>query len=131
MKKIIAAAVATAFVVPAFAADVTVSGAFEWSYQETAGASSSDIDNVVSIKATSETANGLTVSADINLTTNEASDSSTTNDAHDGSSSITIAGPFGSVDLGDTASAADAVNAINEFHVVTGAGATTAPDAAI
>jgi len=131
MKKIIAAAVATAFVAPAFAADVTVSGSFEWSYQETAGASSSDVDNVVSIKGSSETANGLTVSADINLTSNEAADSSTTNDAHDGSSSITIAGPFGSVDLGDTASAADAVNAINEFHVVTGAGATTAPDAAI
>jgi hypothetical protein len=130
MKKIIALAVAGAFAVPVYAADVTVSGSFEWAYKDANGATSSDVDNVVSIKAAAEGNNGLSVSTDINLTGN-STDNTEFNSADDGGSSVTVAGPFGSVDLGDTSSAADAFNAVNEFHKVTGAGATTAPDAAI
>jgi len=130
MKKIIALAVAGAFVAPVYAADISVGGSFEWAYKDANGATSSDVDNSVNIKASAEANNGISVSADINLTGN-STDNTTYNSADDGSSSVTVAGPFGSVDLGDTASAADAFNAVAEYHKVTGTGATTAPDAAI
>jgi len=130
MKKIIALAVAGAFVAPVYAADISVGGSFEWAYKDANGATSSDVDNSVNIKASAEANNGISVSADINLTGN-STDNTSYNSADDGSSSVTVAGPFGSVDLGDTASAADAFNAVAEYHKVTGTGASTAPDAAI
>jgi len=130
MKKIIALAVAGAFAAPVMAADVTVGGSFEFAYKDANGATSTDVDNVVTIKGSAEAANGITVSADINLTGNSTANTNY-NSADDGSSSITIGGAFGSVDLGDTSSAADAIDSTVEYHVVTGGGDTTAPDAAI
>jgi len=130
MKKIIALAVAGAFAAPVYAADISVGGTFEWAYKDANGATSSDVDNTVNIKAAAEGNNGISVAADINLTGNSTANTSY-NSADDGGSSITVSGEFGSIDLGDTSSAADAFNAPAEYHKVTGAGATTAPDAAI
>jgi len=121
MKKIIAAAVATAFVAPAFAADITISGDQEFSYSDANGTTSTAIDGDFNIKASTETANGISVSADINIS-DEGSD--------DGSNSLTLSGDFGKIDAGDTSSAADSVDDRTDYSYVTGV-ATTAGDAAI
>ena len=121
MKKIIAAAVAAAFVAPAFAADITISGDQEFSYTDANGATSTAIDGDFNIKASTETANGLSVSADINIS-DEGGD--------DGSNSLTVSGEFGKLDMGDTSSAADSVDDRIDYSYVTGV-ATTAGDAAI
>jgi len=106
MKKIIAAAVTAAFVAPAFAADITISGDQEFSWQDSNGASTTKLDGDFNIKASTETANGLSVSADINV----AEDG-----ADDGSASLTIGGPFGKIDAGDTSSALDAIDDVTDW----------------
>lgn len=121
MKKIIAAAVAAAFVAPAFAADITISGDQEFTMTDTNGTVATAIDGDFNVKASTETANGLSVSADINIS-DEAGD--------DGSNSLTIGGAFGKVDMGDTSSAADKFDDRNDFGLKLG-NATSAPDAAI
>jgi len=115
MKKIIAAAVATAFVAPAFAADITISGDQEFSWQDNNGATTAELDGDFNIKASTETANGFSVSADINVSEIAA---------NDGSSSLTIGGPFGKIDLGDTSSALDAVDDVTDwgYELTTGTG---------
>jgi hypothetical protein len=128
MKKIIAAAVATAFVAPVMAADVTVSGLSEFYYKDVNGATSSGFgDHAVYIKASTETANGLSVSADINI--NSSSDAADA--TSDGSDSITVAGPFGSIDLGDTSSASDKFDDRADTDVVIDAISLGGDDAAI
>jgi hypothetical protein len=109
MKKIIASAVALAFAAPVLAADITITGDQEFSFQDNNGASSTALDGDFNVKATTETANGLTVSADINITEDGADD---------GSASLTIAGPFGSLDMGDTSSAVDAVDDTTDWGYV-------------
>jgi len=104
MKKALAIAVASAFAVPAFAADVTISGNLSYHYNIADG-SPDTIDNDIdkpnfTIKATSELANGWTVSGDMTMDVDAG--------ANDGGDSITIAGPFGSVDIGDASGALDA-----------------------
>ena len=121
MKKIIAAAVAAAFVAPAFAADITISGDQEFAYTDSNGTNSTAIDGDFNIKASTETANGISVSADINIS-DEGGD--------DGGNSLTLSGDFGKLDLGDTSSAADSVDDRTDYSYVTGV-ATTAGDAAI
>jgi len=121
MKKLVALAVVSAFAAPIYAADITISGDQEFSYVDANGATSTAIDGDFNIKASTSTANGLKISADINIT-DEAGD--------DGGNSLTIAGPFGSIDLGDTSSAADAYDDRTDYSLVTGVG-VTAPDAAI
>lgn len=121
MKKIIAAAVAAAFVAPAFAADITITGDQEFSYSDANGTTSTAIDGDFNIKASTETANGISVSADINYD-DDGDD--------DGSNSLTLSGDFGKVDAGDTSSAADSVDDRTDYSYVTGV-ATTAGDAAI
>jgi hypothetical protein len=100
MKKIIAAAVATAFVAPAFAADVTLTGSQEFSLVSnqttTATSDTAATDTAFTIKASTETANGLSISTDINM------DGDGT---HDGGNSINISGPMGSIVLGDDSGA--------------------------
>jgi len=115
MKKIIAAAVATAFVAPAFAADITISGDQEFSWQDNNGVTTAEIDGDFNIKASSETANGLSVAADINVSEIAA---------NDGSASLTIGGPFGKIDMGDTSSALDAVDDVTDwgYELTTGTG---------
>ena len=136
MKKIIAAAVATAFVAPVMAADVTVSGYAEFSYQDANGATSTATDNTVTFKAVEELDNGITVSADMAFNSNENKETdgaaSATNvyGNNDGGHSLTVAGPFGTIDMGDTSSAQDAIDDVTEFGKIFGMG-TGSGDAAI
>ena len=106
MKKIIAAAVATAFVAPAFAGDITITGDQEVSWKENNGATTMEVDGDFNVKASTETANGLSVSADINI--REDGDK-------DGGTSLTIGGPFGKMDIGDASSALDAVDDVTDW----------------
>jgi hypothetical protein len=114
MKKIIAAAVATAFVAPAFAADVTLSGASEWSYVDNSTTSAttknSQMDTSFTIGASTETASGLAVSASINM---DAAG------ANDGGNTITISGgDFGTISLGDNAGAMDSIDGATDPYKV-------------
>jgi hypothetical protein len=109
MKKIIATAVAAAFAVPVYAADITISGDQEFSWQSNNGRTTASLDGDFNVKASTETANGLSISADINIG-EEAQD--------DGGASLTIKGPFGTVDLGDTSSAVDAIDDTTDFGYV-------------
>jgi hypothetical protein len=109
MKKIIATAVAAAFAVPVYAADITITGDQEFSWQSNNGATTASLDGDFNVKASTETANGLSVSADINLS--EVG-------GDDGGASLTISGPFGKVDLGDTSSAVDAVDDATDWGYV-------------
>jgi len=66
MKKIIAAAVAAAFVVPAYAADITISGEMEMTYvsPSTGTDAATNADNIITVTATDEI-DGVTVTASI------------------------------------------------------------------
>jgi hypothetical protein len=117
MKKIIAAAVATAFVAPAFAADVTLSGDVEYTFTSqgsvTSGATG---DADYKITATEELSNGLSIMAYVDL------DDKT--DADPRASKMEISGAFGLVEIGN-----DAGEAIGEYDEIAdvaeaGAGAT-------
>ena len=109
MKKIIASAVAAAFAGPVLAADITITGDQEFSWQSNNGATTASLDGDFNVKASTETANGLSVSADINIAENAGDD---------GGASLTIKGPFGSIDLGDTSSAVDAVDDTTDWGYV-------------
>jgi len=124
MKKIIALAVASAFVAPAFAAEVNLGGSVEASYNDANGTATTATDTIFTISASTETATGISVSGDINIKSD--------NDgaAGDGSNSLTLAGPFGSIDAGDTSSAADKFDDRNDYGKLNGV-ATSAGDAAI
>ena len=124
MKKIIALAVAGAFTAPVMAADVNLSGSVEASYNDTNGTTVTATDTIFTISASTETATGISVSGDINI----ASDNDGV--AGDGSNSLTLSGPFGSIDAGDTSSAADKFDDRNDYGKLNGV-ATTATDAAI
>ena len=99
-------AVASAFTGSAFAADVTISGSQEFNYQNANGATTTELDGVVSIKASSELSNGWTASADFNID-EEA--------GNEGGNSLTVAGPFGKLDMGDTSSATDAIDDVTDW----------------
>ena len=115
MKKIIAAAVASAFMVPAFAADISITGDQEFSWQDNNGVTTAELDGDFNIKASAEASNGISVGADINVSEIAA---------NDGSASLTISGPFGKIDAGDTSSALDAVDDVTDwgYELTTGTG---------
>jgi len=119
MKKIIAAAVASAFVAPAFAADITISGASEAIFIDNAGTTSTQIDQVFSVKATTELENGMTVSTDINMGADSTGETGLFNE---GGNSLTISGAFGKIDIGDTSGAVDAIDDITESAKELGVG---------
>ena len=105
MKKIIALAVASAFVAPAFAADVTIGGSVGYVIENSDDTATSigNLDaNNLKVTATDELANGMTVTGVFNI---EDDQNTHTGDG----SSLTIAGPFGSLAMGDVAGAANAV----------------------
>jgi len=106
MKKIIAAAVATAFVAPVMAADLTVSGDMEYFYYNADGGSASlqGGSQIVTFTASSEMNNGMTITGTANFAVATAQTVAT-----DGGDSLTIAGSFGSVSIGDVSSALDNV----------------------
>lgn len=116
MKKAIAIAVAGAFVAPAYAADITIGGNIEYVYVENGSTNVEDFvtdDNVISISAATELANGLTVtggfaiesSADNALT--DSNSDTVAASVNDGGHNITIAGEFGSLGIGDVTGAMD------------------------
>jgi len=127
MKKIIAAAVAAAFVTPAFAADITISGAGEAIFIDNAGATETQIDQVFSVKASTELANGMTVSTDINMGADSTGENGLFNE---GGNSVTVAGAFGKIDIGDTSGAVDAIDDVTETAKELGQG-TDGDDAAV
>jgi hypothetical protein len=106
MKKIIALAVAGAFVAPAFAADITVSGETEMQYVTTSGTTdeAANADNVVVITA-SEEIDGISISTSIVLDQDAVYDASTSGDG----SSMTISASGMSLAMGDVSGAMDAV----------------------
>jgi len=106
MKKIIAAAVAAAFVAPAFAADVTISGETEMQYVSTTGStdSATNADNVVVVTA-SEEVDGISISTSIVLDQDTVYDAGTSGDG----SSLTLSANGISLAMGDVSGAMDAV----------------------
>jgi outer membrane protein OmpU len=113
MKKIIAMAVAGAFVAPVMAADITVGGYAEYAYtdNETASATSTTVghDTNLKVNATDELANGMTISAALNVNQSGGTESQ----------SVSLSGEFGKVTLGDTSGAIDSVDGgADPFYVV-------------
>jgi len=116
MKKIIALAVAGAFVAPVYAADVSVGGSMEFAFKTVDGSQDSITDggNELIIGA-SEEVNGLTVSTQMVLgldgiageTTTEDTDDANGNDVFASSMNITVAGAFGTVAVGDVSGGLD------------------------
>jgi hypothetical protein len=108
MKKIIAVAVAGAFAAPVMAADVTVSGNLEYVFVSDDQANTADFiaeDAVVTIGASSELANGMTITSAINIeNTDEASST-----VSDGGNNVTISGDFGKLAIGDVSGGLDSV----------------------
>jgi hypothetical protein len=94
MKKIIAAAVATAFVAPVFAGEITLSGDVEFLYSNSGGVmSGSTGDADFNISSTSELPNGLTVTGILDI--EDADMANGTPDAK-----LAISGDFGTVEFG-------------------------------
>jgi hypothetical protein len=92
MKKIIAAAVATAFVAPAFAADVTVSGDVEYKFTNQGSVDGASVhDSDIKVSATEDLGNGMM--ADVYLV--NASNASTF------ASALGIEGSFGRFEVGN------------------------------
>jgi hypothetical protein len=112
MKKIIATAVAAAFVAPAFAADVTISGESEMQYVSTSGSTDSAVnaDNIVVVSA-SEEVNGVTVSTSIVLDADALYDETSNADYASGMDGSSLSLESGGVKLtmGDTSGGMDAV----------------------
>ena len=122
MKKIIAAAVATAFVAPVMAAEVSLSGDLEYTFAkyESDGQSASVGDTDIAVTA-SEQANGIDISATVHIKKGVSE------------GEISLAGEFGSVAIGDTtdnaATAIDEVAGVAEFELgdsATGSSTTAA-----
>jgi hypothetical protein len=129
MKKIIAAAVASAFIAPAYAADVTLSGSVEFNFDDNNGTVVSNTDSAFKVSATTETAAGVTVTGNINVQSNSGTTDNTV--AGNGGDTLVLAGPFGTLELGDTSSAADKFDDRGEFGAFLNGNATTAGDAAV
>jgi len=105
MKKIIAAAVATAFALPAFAADVTLTGEIEMQYISNTGSqdTASNADQNLVVTATDEV-NGISITGTV--TVDQDSPAAT----GDNTSSLTFGLPNGlSISMGDVSGAMDSV----------------------
>jgi hypothetical protein len=115
MKKIIAAAVATAFVAPAFAADVTVSGDVEFFYVDKTAAQEFDSgDQDVVISASEDLGNGTSVSVSLEMDGNE--------DGNQSDAVLTLANGPVTFTIGDAATAA--INMFDEKSDVAEQGGT-------
>ena len=104
-KRLMTLAVAAAFTGSALA-DVSISGSQEFNYQNANGATTTELDGVVKFKASTELSNGWTAGADFNIDEQAG---------NDGGNSLTIAGAFGTLDLGDTSSATDAIDDVTDW----------------
>jgi hypothetical protein len=129
MKKIIAAAVATAFVAPAFAADVSLTGDQAVMYVNGDSSTTMVTNGDFNVKASAETANGWSVSADLNIGCGAGcADGSGSSIYAEGGNSLTVSGPFGKVDLGDASGAVDALDDTTDwgYYVTQGSGGNDA-----
>jgi len=91
---------------------VTLTGGTDFYYKDVDGVTSTGFDSdAFTIKATTETASGIAVSVDFNITS-EGED--------DGSGSVDLSGDFGKIELGDTSNAADKFDDMNDVDVVVG-----------
>jgi len=104
MKKIIAAAVAAAFVAPAYAADITIGGEVEFQYVTATGAQdeASTADSVVSVTASDEV-DGVSISATVVM------DQDAANNAAGDAASLSLGFGGATLRLGDTAGGMDSV----------------------
>jgi hypothetical protein len=105
MKKIIAAAVAAAFVVPAYAADITISGEMEMTYvsPSTGTDAATNADNVITVTASDEI-DGVTVTATIIMDQDAVFDQA----GGDGSN-MSVSANGVTLSMGDVAGGMDAV----------------------
>jgi len=106
MKKIIALAVAGAFVSPVALADVTVGGEIEYTMIMEDGVDDriTDSDNLIFIQSTEELPNGMTVTGTMYV----ANDTDTATGTIDNQgTNLTLAGDFGSLAIGDVGGASD------------------------
>jgi len=110
MKKIIALAVAGAFVAPVYAAEVSISGEFETDYRDTNGTTSVNSDHAVNITATTETSNGITVSGTVGITGAVGQETSL----------IKLSGDFGALTVGNTSGPTDRIDAIADAALALG-----------
>ena len=121
MKKIIALAVASAFVAPVMAADLTISGAMTYNYIDTdladTDAGITTDDNKVVFSAVQELESGLTVTGTFNIVQDTAAAGDTLQTQ---SSNLSIAGPFGKVTVGDTSNGLDAFGDYTDVSPVFG-----------
>lgn len=129
MKKIIALAVASAFVTPAFAdnANFTLSGDMEYRY--ISGEDNTQLsggDQVVVFTGSTETDDGLVVTGVTSLSI--GNDQSATSDGGD---HISVAGGFGKVSIGDVSGGLDNVGDYSDVSPVGGEFAGDGSDASI
>jgi len=129
MKKIIAAAVATAFVAPAFAADVTITGAMEVAYlnEKTTSSTTKSLaeDGSYQISASTETDGGLSVTASMGIESDGSRETT-------GNKGLIVSGPHGTLTLGDTSGAIDQLDsALGHAKVIHGAGLAGRNDASV
>jgi hypothetical protein len=110
------------------AADVTLSGTVEFNMNDVNGTTTSATDSAFKVAASTETANGIGVSGSINVEV-YGDETDGTIDAN-GGDALTLTGPFGKLDLGDTSSAADKYDDKSDWSLLNGT-ATAAGDAAI
>lgn len=124
MKKIIAAAVASAFIAPAAMADVTVSGSMQFQYRAPDGADNQIVEDttIVTVSGSSELNNGWTVSGDMPLLLAGGSD---------GGESIKLSGNGVTIDFGDVSGALDAVGDYSDVSPEEGGFAGDGADAGL
>ena len=105
MKKLIAAAVATAFVAPVWAADITISGDAEWRFSagDDDGLSTATDDIDIFVTATDEV-NGMTITAVIG--------EEDMGSAGGGEAELHLSGSFGKISIGSVDNAAGASDEI-------------------
>jgi hypothetical protein len=108
MKKIIALAVASAFVAPTFAAEVTVGGELEYFYVAVDGGDSFvfDNDNLITVNATEELPNGMSISGTFAVYNDTPSSKAGATLGNDGTH-LALSGPFGKLNVGDVTGAMD------------------------
>ena len=126
MKKIIAIAVAGAFIAPAYA-DITLSGETEYYYKspDVGEDSLNDAETNIFITGSGELDNGFTISASIAFRQNEADPTA------EGSSNITLGmGDYGTLEVGDTNGALDKFDDVADVSAQ-GGGSVAHQDAGI
>ena len=85
-----------------------LSGSQEFNYQDNNGTTTAELDSTIAVGASTETANGLTVSAVTKL--DEAGSA-------DGGANSGVSGDMGKLSLGDVSGAVDAIDGITNWRI--------------